>query len=86
MPRSPQTHISNALTSLAKAQDALNKEVQKHTKILAIQGQDIARLEQTVADFRTSAVKFDLSSGMTGREVAAKYRLSEGRISQLKNS
>ena len=86
MARNPSTHIANALASLAKAQEAMNMQLQTHAKIITSQGRDLARLDKNVAELRIAAIKNDLAAGLSGREVAAKYSLSEGRISQIKHS
>jgi hypothetical protein len=86
MPVSPQKHIANAVASLAKAQEAMAVQIARHDKIIASQGHDIAVLEQKVQDLRNCAIKADLAAGLSGREVAEKYDLSPGRVSQIKNS
>lgn len=86
MAKSPQKHIADAVASLAKAQEAMAAQIARHDKIIASQGQDIAALEQKVQELRNSAIKADLAAGLTGREAADKYGLSEGRISQIKYS
>lgn len=86
MARSPQTHIANAMASLAKAQEGLAAQVDRHEKIIQSQGRDIAALETRVAELRDTAINHDLAAGLSGREVAAKYGLSEGRISQIKRA
>jgi glycerol-3-phosphate responsive antiterminator len=86
MARSPQTHIANALQSLAKAQQAMQSKIDVHSKIIASQGQDIAALESKVQELRDCAIKADLAAGLSGRETAAKYGLSEGRVSQIRRT
>lgn len=86
MGRREQKHIANALTSLAKAQQAMSERLDNHDKVLESQAQEIAELQRKVLDLRNSAIRTDLNAGLSGVEAAKKYELSPGRISQIKNS
>ena len=72
-----------------KMQEAMNKRLAVHEKILASQGLELADLQKRVAAleaYRDAAIKADLLNGMKGKDAALKYGLSQGRISQIKNS
>jgi hypothetical protein len=72
-----------------KTQEAMNKKLAVHEKILASQGLELADLQRRVASleaYRDAAIKADLLNGMKGKDAARKYGLSQGRISQIKNS
>jgi len=83
-PLSAQKLILAAVNNIAKAQEVIQKNVNRHEKIIESQGRDIVALENRVTKLRNSAIIADLNSGMNGREVAVKYHLSEGRISQIR--
>lgn len=79
-----------------KTQEAMNKKLAVHEKILASQGLELASQGLELADlqrrvasleaYRDAAIKADLLNGMKGKDAARKYGLSQGRISQIKNS
>lgn len=72
-----------------KMQEAMNKKLAAHEKILASQGMELADLQKRVAaleEYRDASIKADLMNGMKGKDAAQKYGLSPGRISQIKNS
>mgnify|MGYP003419539061 FL=1 len=79
-------YISQAVAALAKAQAAMSDRLDRHEKIIDSQAQEIAELSQQVLSIRNAAIKTDLDAGLSGREVAQKYQLSPGRVSQIKNS
>jgi len=81
-----QKYISQAVAALAKAQAAMSDRLDRHEKIIDSQAQEIAELSQQVLSIRNAAIKTDLDAGLSGREVAQKYQLSPGRVSQIKNS
>lgn len=81
-----QKFISQAVAALAKAQAAMSDRLNRHEKIIDSQAQEIAELQQQVLSIRNAAIKTDLDAGLSGREVAQKYQLSPGRVSQIKNS
>lgn len=81
-----QKYISQALEALAKAQAAMSVRLNRHEKIIDSQAQEISELQQQVLNIRNAAIKTDLDAGLSGREVAQKYQLSPGRVSQIKNS
>lgn len=69
--------------------DLLAAKLEMHSKILSAQGKEIAELQERVTALeahRNAAIKADLLNGMKGKDAATKYNLSEGRISQIKNS
>lgn len=86
MSRREQKHISNALSSLIKAQQAMSDRLDNHDTVLESQAQEIAELQRKVLDLRNSAIRADLNAGLSGMEAARKYELSPGRISQIKNT
>ena len=72
-----------------KMQEMMNKKLAAHEKILASQGMELADLQKRVTEleeYRDAAIKADLLNGMKGKDAALKYGLSQGRISQIKNS
>lgn len=83
-------HLLAAIASLTKAQNDLEKDVAKHSKILKSQGQEIAELQQTVGKLqmglRNATIKAEVAAGTPGNVLAERYDLSPGRISQIKNS
>lgn len=79
-----ERHVLNAIASVTKATEALAARVDRHEKILDSHAQEIADLQQQVMEYRNKAILSDLNAGLTGREVAVKYELSPGRISQIK--
>ena len=79
-------HIHDALASLIKAQQAMSARLDRHEKILDSQAREIVELQHKVTELRNSAIKADLRSGLSGKEVAEKYDLSAARVSQIKNS
>ena len=78
-----KNHIIDALKSIAKAQEELTKRVDRHEKIMTSQGQDIARLEKQVMEFRNKAIQAEISSGERSGDVANKYGLTPSRIAQI---
>lgn len=80
-----EQHVLNALRSLARANQALESRVARHDRILDSHAQEIAELQQQVMTYRNNAILSDLDAGLSGREVAEKYNLSPGRISQIRN-
>ncbi len=85
MSRRYEKYVLNAINSLAKANQELDVKVNRHEKILDSHAQEIAELQQQVIIYRNNAILSDLNAGLSGREVADKYSLSPGRISQIKN-
>lgn len=85
MPNRYERHVLNAIQSLARANQALESRVARHDKILDSHAQEIAELQQQVMTYRNNAILSDLDAGLSGREVAEKYNLSPGRISQIRN-
>ncbi len=85
MPNRYEKHVLNAIQSLAKANQSLEKRVNKHEQILQSHAEEITELQQQVFDYRNNAIRTDLNAGLTGVEVAQKYNLSTGRISQIRN-
>lgn len=78
-------HLLKAIDSLVKANQELESRVSRHDKILNSHAEEIAQLQQQVITYRNNAILSDLNAGLSGREVAEKYNLSPGRISQIKN-
>lgn len=78
--------ITQAVAALAKAQAAMAERIDRHEKIIDSQAREITELQAQVLSIRNAAIKTDLDAGMSGREVALKYDLSAGRISQIRNS
>lgn len=82
--------INDELAELQlKMQDAVNRRLAAHEKILKSQGLELADIQKRVTEleaYRDTAIKADLLNGMKGKDAARKYNLSEGRISQIKNS
>lgn len=83
--KSTEELIVNALESLAQAQQQIKNDVQRHERILEVQGLQIEALEQRVVELRNAAIVSDIRNGMASKDVAIKYSLSPGRISQIKN-
>jgi DNA-binding NarL/FixJ family response regulator len=83
--KSTEELIISALESLAQAQQQIKGDVQRHEKILEVQGLQIEALEQKVVELRNAAIVSDIRNGMASKDVATKYSLSPGRISQIKN-
>lgn len=79
-----EKYVLKAIDSLAKANRELESRVTRHDKILDSHAQEIAELQQQVMTYRNNAILSDLNAGLSGREVADKYNLSPGRISQIK--
>ncbi|MEJ7139539.1 hypothetical protein [Amphibiibacter pelophylacis] len=78
--------ITQAVAALAKAQAAMAERIDRHEKIIDSQVREITELQSQVLNIRNAAIKTDLEAGMSGREVALKYALSPGRVSQIRNS
>lgn len=78
--------ITQAVAALAKAQTAMAERVDRHEKIIDSQAREITELQAQVLSIRNAAIKTDLGAGMSGQEVALKYDLSPGRVSQIRNS
>jgi DNA-binding NarL/FixJ family response regulator len=85
-PQTEKQHIHNAIASLAKAQSIMSKQLDRHEKILDSQAAEINDLQNTVAELRKCAIKADLAAGTPGIEVARRYGVTPGRISQIKHS
>jgi DNA-binding NarL/FixJ family response regulator len=79
-------HITAAVQSLAKAQAAMSERIDRHEKIIDSQAREITELQAQVLNIRNAAIKTDLEAGMSGQDVALKYDLSPGRISQIRNA
>jgi len=78
--------ITQAVAALAKAQAAMSERIDRHDKIIDSQAREITELQAQVLSIRNAAINTDLDAGMSGREVALKYDLSPGRVSQIRNS
>lgn len=78
--------ITQAVAALAKAQAAMAERIDHHDKIIDSQAREITALQAQVLSIRNAAINTDLDAGMSGREVALKYDLSPGRVSQIRNS
>ena len=85
MPNRYELHVLDAIKSLARANQALDSRIARHDKILDSHAQEIAELQQQVMAYRNNAILSDLNAGLSGREAAEKYKLSPGRISQIRN-
>ncbi len=77
--------IADALRSLAQAQRQIKDDVTRHEKILEVQALQIDALEKNVMGLRNAAIVSDLKFGTPSKQVAVKYGLSPGRVSQIKN-
>jgi len=87
-----QHYLSKAISSLIKANKELKSQLDRHEnqldrheKILKSHAQEIVTLQQQTIEYRNNAILSDLDAGLSGKEVAEKYNLSPGRISQIKN-
>lgn len=81
-----QHFIKQAVQALAKAQAAMAGRVDRHEKIIDSQAREITELQAQVLSIRNAAIKTDLDAGMSGKDVALKYDLSPGRVSQIRNA
>ena len=84
--KSTETLIAEAVAKLAQAQEQIRSDVNRHEKILAVQSLQIDALEKNVMELRNAAIAAELRLGTPNKDVAAKYGLSSGRISQIKKS
>lgn len=82
MPRR-KNHLLDAIESIAKAQAELTERVDKHSKIIESQGQDIAALEKKVMDLRNCAIRAEIANDVPTKEVADRYGLTSARVSQI---
>lgn len=79
--------ITQAVAALAKAQAAMAERIDRHDKIIDSQAREITELQAQVLSIRNAAINTDLDAGDVGSgEVALKYDLSPGRVSQIRNS
>lgn len=76
-------NLTKAMGYLAKAQEELSQRVDRHEKILTSQGQQIASLEKQVMDYRNNAIRAEVEAGAPKKDVADRYGLTPGRITQL---
>ncbi len=79
-------YITQAVTALTRAQAAMAERLDRHERIIDSQAREITELQSQVLSIRNAAINTDLDAGMSGREVALKYALSPGRVSQIRNS
>lgn len=79
-------HLIQAMKHLQKAQEEVSNKVERHEKVIMSQGKDIAALEKQVLNLRNAAIRAEIEAGYSQLEVADRYNLSPGRISQIKNS
>jgi len=84
--KSTEDLIADAVSSLAQAQLQIKNDVNRHEKILAVQSLQIEALERNVMELRNAAIASELKLGASNRDVAAKYGLSPGRVSQIKKT
>ena len=75
-------HLIDAINSIAKAQKELDTEVKKQGKIISLHSEEIAALEGKVQEMRDNEIIAELRFS-SGKDVAEKYNLSAGRISQI---
>ena len=80
------TKQAQIIASQGKRIDRQERKIGTQSKVSQSQGQDIAKLEKNVQNLRDTVIKIDLASGMTGTDVASKWSLSNGRISQIKHN
>jgi DNA-binding NarL/FixJ family response regulator len=83
--KSTEDHIIDALASLTQAQTQIKNDVNRHEKVLAVQSLQIDNLERQVMGLRNAAIAAELKLGKPNKDVAAKYGLSPGRVSQIKS-
>ena len=76
-------HILNAIKSLTKAQEELERTVTNHGKIIKSQGEDIANLGKKVASLRNCAIKAEIANNIPTKDVATKYGITSARVSQI---
>ena len=84
--KSAETLIAEAVGKLAQAQEQIRSDVNRHEKILAVQALQIDTLERNVMELRNAAISAELRLGTPNWQVAEKYGLSPGRISQIKKN
>lgn len=80
--KTAEQHITDAIESIAKAQKKLADDVERQGKIISLHSEEIATLQEKVQEMRDNAIIAELKFS-SGKEVAEKYNLSTGRISQI---
>lgn len=78
--------IAAAVQNLAQAQDQIKAQVDRHQKILSYQQLQIDALEKNVMGLRNVAITQEVKLGTPAKDVAAKYGISPGRVSQIKSA
>ncbi len=86
MAKSTENLITAAVQNLAKAQEQIRAQSDRHEKILTYQQLQIDALEKNVLELRNVAIVQEIKLGTPAKDVAAKYGLTPGRISQIKAS
>ncbi len=80
--KSANDYIIEAIKATTKANSELAKEVEKQGKILELHSKEIGELQEKVQEMRDKAIIAELRF-TSGKEVAKKYNLTPGRISQI---
>jgi hypothetical protein len=78
--------IAAAVENLALAQTQIKAQVNRHEKVLSYQQLQIDTLEKNVMELRNVAITQELKLGTPAKDVAVKYGISPGRVSQIKSA
>ena len=76
-------YILEAIKSIDKAHNEITGELEKNKKVSESYSKEIRELQEKVIEMRNSAIVEELKY-TSGKDVAERYSLSPGRISQIK--
>ncbi|WP_019456514.1 hypothetical protein [Acinetobacter sp. GG2] len=88
MSRRSNQKVLDALTLIAEAQQELRRDMEegfsKQNKKISSQSQQISALQEQCRELRDTAIMAEARSGESNKDIAARYNLSPGRVSQIK--
>jgi hypothetical protein len=76
--------LHKALTEAQLKIDAVQKEIASGYLLTNGEAQMLNDMANQITNLRNSMVQYELTHGVSGKDVARKYSLSEARISQIK--
>lgn len=89
MSRRSNQKVLDALTLIAEAQQELRKDMEegfsKQNQRISNQSKQIAALQEQCRELRDTAIMAEARSGESNKDIAERYNLSPGRVSQIKS-
>ncbi|CAB1223218.1 hypothetical protein [Acinetobacter bouvetii] len=88
MSRRSNQKVLDALTLIAEAQQELRRDMEegfsKQNQKISSQSKQISALQEQCRELRDTAIMAEARSGESNKDIAERYNLSPGRVSQIK--